>query len=174
VSLAVPYRDRTSEIRVARSSSSSELIKPSTHTRHRKKRKRKSDEGSMAVKTIGIRSYGIVPHKRQGSISPSHVKPRKEESSSGPGMISMISRCFPKRNKSEQASMCLRRGFVSTNDCGAGEYKEAATTKECPFSVDKATAMLLVLCPFLYPSHPSYLPSLPSLRHSFVFRSSSL
>jgi hypothetical protein len=58
----------------------------STHTRHRKKRKRKSDEGSMAVKTIGIRSYGIVPHKRQRSISPSHVKPREEESSSGPVM----------------------------------------------------------------------------------------
>ena len=82
---------------------------------------------------------------------------------------------FLKWNKSERSSTCFCRGFVSTNDCWRVVqrdcYKEAATTKECPFLVDKVTAMLPVLWPFLYRSHPSYLSS---LRHSVVIRSSSL
>lgn len=51
---------------------------------------------------------------------------------------------------------------------------KCTTTRECPFSVDKVAAMLLVLSHFLYRSHPSYLPSFTSFRHSFVFRSPSL
>ncbi len=130
------------------------------------------DIQAQRVRTIFSIGQGDTLPESRGRSKAATSQTRSPYSNFAYGVISDSWPGASQKGTNQSASMCLRLGISRV--CVDEQVPVNTTTKECPFSVDKVTAMLLVLWPFLYRSHPSCLPSLPSFRLSFVFRPSAL